>query len=300
MSCGHELSGLDRVPWERLHHAYGPATDVPAQLRALRSQDPGTRAQALGQLFGNVYHQGTRWQASAYAVPFLVGLIDDPHVPGRGAILDLLTAIAIGDLRDDALPFDPAQAFAAGGDALTEEQLDEVVRRVYDDDDDPFSDAELSDLADRAVFQWAAGAYEAAAHHVDRYRCWLDDPDADVAATSAALLAWFTPTDGTLAALLAVPGDRVEVRASANLTLAHAADGRVDVDQHLGRLVEDGGDLVALTAAVALAYRTGQALSEPALDCLIDADAVALPDQIPGWDRAPLGFVALARQRLGL
>jgi hypothetical protein len=29
------LDGLDRIAWSRLHHAYGPATDVPALLRAL-------------------------------------------------------------------------------------------------------------------------------------------------------------------------------------------------------------------------------------------------------------------------
>ncbi|MEV1147390.1 hypothetical protein [Micromonospora sp. NPDC049799] len=31
------LAGLDDLPWESLHHAYGPAVDVPDQLRALRS-----------------------------------------------------------------------------------------------------------------------------------------------------------------------------------------------------------------------------------------------------------------------
>ena len=40
------LEGLDHVPWERLEHAYGPASDVPAQIRALASPDPGVRDQA--------------------------------------------------------------------------------------------------------------------------------------------------------------------------------------------------------------------------------------------------------------
>ncbi|GIG92103.1 hypothetical protein [Plantactinospora endophytica] len=341
---------LERIAWARLYHAYGPAVDVPGQLRALRDPDPDARAQALGQLFGNVCHQGTRWQASAYVVPFLVGLVDDPRTPGRPAIAQLLTRIAIGDLRDDRLPFDHVGAFAAGA-ALTEDQIAEVVRRVYHEDD-PFDDDAFSLLADRAVVRWAAEAYRAAAEHVDSYRRWLADPDPGVAARAAALLAWFPATDATLAALLAVPSDRVGVRASANLTIAHSPDTRPDVDRHLtallvassghtviassghvarngsgqvagdslvpsGNLVPGDGlaaaeslaagerlvagdSLVSVSAAVALAYRNGHAVPDIALTCLVDAYGSSLPDEIPGWTRAPRGFVALALQRLGL
>jgi hypothetical protein len=56
MAVGSEdpLVELDTVPWQRLHHAYGSAGDVPDQLRALRSRDQHARDDALGQLFGNV------------------------------------------------------------------------------------------------------------------------------------------------------------------------------------------------------------------------------------------------------
>lgn len=69
---------IDEVPWARLHHAYGPATDVPGQLRALRSADSEVRADALGSLRHNVHHQGTRWQASAATVRILISIADDP------------------------------------------------------------------------------------------------------------------------------------------------------------------------------------------------------------------------------
>jgi hypothetical protein len=63
------LDDLDRVPWADLTHAYGPATDVPALLRALAD---GTGS--VDPLFGNVWHQGTVYPATAPVVPFLVEL----------------------------------------------------------------------------------------------------------------------------------------------------------------------------------------------------------------------------------
>jgi HEAT repeat protein len=90
------LEGLDEVAWGRLQHAYGPARDVPDQLRALRSPDPGQRERALWSLYGNIFHQGTRYEATAHAVPFLLELLADPATPDRHDVLGLLTSIAIG------------------------------------------------------------------------------------------------------------------------------------------------------------------------------------------------------------
>lgn len=89
------LSGLEAVPWAELHHAYGSAADVPGQLRALLSADAQVRHQAYHQLYGNIYHQGTRWQASCHVVPFLAELVDDPATPDRAAAADLLRAVAL-------------------------------------------------------------------------------------------------------------------------------------------------------------------------------------------------------------
>ncbi|MET7668326.1 hypothetical protein [Micromonospora luteifusca] len=61
----------------------------------------------MSELFGNVYHQGTRWGASCHVVPFLVALADDPDTPDRAAVTALLRSVVLGDRRDDELPFDP-------------------------------------------------------------------------------------------------------------------------------------------------------------------------------------------------
>jgi hypothetical protein len=70
------LEGLDSIPWGKLRHAYGRASDVPGDLRALRSDQPGIREGALDRLYGTIFHQGKRYEATPYAVPFLCELID--------------------------------------------------------------------------------------------------------------------------------------------------------------------------------------------------------------------------------
>jgi tetratricopeptide (TPR) repeat protein len=88
------LAGLDDVPWRALLLAYGPATDVPSQLRALLAPDAQTRGRALRQLYGNIWHQGSVYEATAHAVPFLIKLLAYPGTPDRTGILYLLAAIA--------------------------------------------------------------------------------------------------------------------------------------------------------------------------------------------------------------
>lgn len=81
------LEGLDRVPWGQLEHAYGTAEDVPGLLRQLADPDPEVRQRVMHELYGNLFHQGTRYPATPYAVPFLIELCGDPGVPDRGELL---------------------------------------------------------------------------------------------------------------------------------------------------------------------------------------------------------------------
>src|SRR5581483_10234818 len=90
------MNDLDKIPWKNLTHAYGSAQDVPDLLRALRSAPPDLKDEEspLGQLFGNICHQGTVYDATAYAVPFLLELAADKRTPDRVGVLSLLGAIA--------------------------------------------------------------------------------------------------------------------------------------------------------------------------------------------------------------
>jgi hypothetical protein len=71
------LDELDRVPWAELDHAYGTGVgdrlheDVPGSLRKLNEADPHD---AFHALYSNICHQGTVYEATAYAVPFLAAV----------------------------------------------------------------------------------------------------------------------------------------------------------------------------------------------------------------------------------
>ncbi|TYB98953.1 hypothetical protein FXF53_16700 [Micromonospora sp. WP24] len=191
------LDGLDDIEWRRLGHAYGAADDVPDLIRALRSPDPATRDDALGTLYTNVYHQGSRYQASAYAVPFLLELLADPATPDRPAILALVTSLAIGPdeaVLPDGFPIGAYRRAAEGGRELlaakpapwsgTDETAKEYVEYAY---------VESLDAADRERL-WAyidVAVYDAARAGVPLFRDLLDDSDPWVRVGSAYALAWF-------------------------------------------------------------------------------------------------------------
>jgi HEAT repeat protein len=91
-----DLSDLDNVGWSSLQHAYGSAEDVPALIRSLVSSDPEVRKQAIYDAFGSIWHQGTIYEATVEAVPFLVRIAVTAGVPDRGRVIELLAAIAAG------------------------------------------------------------------------------------------------------------------------------------------------------------------------------------------------------------
>lgn len=84
---------LNAIPWAELSHAYGSAEEVPVWLRQLTSDDEQVRQQAMGKLGSSIYHQGSLYPATAYAVPYLIALLQEPTVQGKEAILGLLNAI---------------------------------------------------------------------------------------------------------------------------------------------------------------------------------------------------------------
>jgi hypothetical protein len=82
--------------WSKINHCYGPATDLPTTLRALASGDTKQREHALWELHGNIWHQGTVYEATAYAVPFLLELVRNNHADTL-EVLGLLALIADGN-----------------------------------------------------------------------------------------------------------------------------------------------------------------------------------------------------------
>lgn len=94
------LNELGQVDWSRLKHAYGIGVvalgldgDVSRSLAALRTD----HFPAMHALYSNICHQGTVYQATAHAVPFIAAVAagDVPYVT-RIQLLALLGDISIG------------------------------------------------------------------------------------------------------------------------------------------------------------------------------------------------------------
>ncbi|MFE2729143.1 hypothetical protein [Kitasatospora sp. NPDC059327] len=102
MELVHPLDGLDSLSWSSHSHAYGSAEDLPDLLRALAGADADAAKEALSELYGTVLHQGTVYDASAVAVPFLAGLAAAGH--RTADVLSLLGDMAASEDEHGAEP----------------------------------------------------------------------------------------------------------------------------------------------------------------------------------------------------
>ncbi|WP_371798848.1 hypothetical protein OG963_11530 [Streptomyces sp. NBC_01707] len=84
---------VDAQPWAELQHAYGSAADVPGCLRALAG-DEDEASEALSELYGSILHQGSVYEATARAVPYLARLAAAGH--HTEGLLVMLGGIAEG------------------------------------------------------------------------------------------------------------------------------------------------------------------------------------------------------------
>ncbi|MFI0960911.1 HEAT repeat domain-containing protein [Streptomyces sp. NPDC021080] len=193
------LEGLDEVDWAELGHAYGRAVDVPGQLTALCGPDATARESALMSLFGNIFHQGTRYSASPYAVPFLARIALAGPQSIRDGVLRLLTRLAIDWHDEYDLPRGiDIKAWRAAAAELT---MDEALA-WYDERIAAEPDKEKRGRLGEIRAEWAAGrlmgSRESALRSYDAVRAQLpallpllDDPEPAVRSAAAYLTAWF-------------------------------------------------------------------------------------------------------------
>jgi hypothetical protein len=90
------LEGLDDIDWGRLSHAYGTAADVPANIRDLLSSDEHRRNAAFENLFGSIWHQGTIYEATTCALPFLIDILEVSATPDHETVAMLVASIIAG------------------------------------------------------------------------------------------------------------------------------------------------------------------------------------------------------------
>lgn len=103
------LEGIEQVNWRSLQHAYGPAVDVPNLLRLLLCADPEVVRDAWESLYAHIYHQGTIYQATGAAVPFLVRMLAADEPPGKIELLNFLADLAAEGSQFNEPPGSEAQ-----------------------------------------------------------------------------------------------------------------------------------------------------------------------------------------------
>jgi hypothetical protein len=241
------LERLDGVDWAAVEHAYGPASDVPDLLRTLRYPDPAARQHARHALFGTIVHQGTRYGATAPAVPFLAELALAPDTPDRHGLVWLLTYAAIG--------YDSA-SLPAG---IVEGSLDELARTTNTEGEE------------REYGRWALAAYQAVQAIVPSLLPLLDHDEVRLRRAVAHLLAWF-PRWAQMSLprlrgrLAAEPDPDAKAAMLVALGLLAGARGETGDAPRLARLLGEEDDVVVRWgAAVALARLFPQAPPEPAV-----------------------------------
>ncbi|WP_339155221.1 HEAT repeat domain-containing protein [Actinomadura luteofluorescens] len=212
---GEPLAGLDGIDWAGLDHAYGSAEDVPGLLRALSSSDEEKREAAVGELFTNIFHQGSRYGASAAAVPFLVALAADPDTPERTWPLYLASALAIG--YDEAhLPSgvditawrEETARLRVTEPAAEKQRLDAWVAEAANEQERLYREAERDHFDFARVLRLIEAdlaAYDAVRAALPTVRSLLGDDDAEVRAAAAYTAGWFPEeASATLPALEAL------------------------------------------------------------------------------------------------
>ncbi|HEU4406315.1 MAG TPA: hypothetical protein VFS43_13705 [Polyangiaceae bacterium] len=248
------LEALDRVTWADYRHAYGPAVDVPELLRALAFGDERAQGRAKYALYGNLWHQGTVYEASAHAVAFLIEMLAPGSSADKAFVLQYL-----GDLASGSSYLAAHQGFAAY-DGLR---------------DGPEFRAELEREID-----WVRATHEAVLRGAPMYLALArGHADPDVRSAAFRLLARFREEAPELAghALEASRGDGDEVvRASALLAFDWLCPEPARVRAECAaRLAGDRSEFVRWLAAWAWAASAREQTPPAAVDVLATALAVA-------------------------
>lgn len=261
------LEGLASVRWHELSHAYGPADDVPGLIRAVASVDKATRVRAWRALFGNLWHQGTIYEATAHAVPFFVELAKNPAVPEREWVLGYLVSLATGSSYSDV-----------------HQDLNLLA--------DERGTAEFQQQRETEL-EWVRATREAVCRGRRLYRDLLDDSFALVRTTAAHLLSLFPEHAGEHVAWIRAHLARGEPDEKTR-TWCVVAVGRLaakDSDAPLwleGVLATDPSEGVRIAAALGLAWSRGRDLPERAYDLILrnarnPGQAAELFEHLP-WD----------------
>jgi len=282
---------LASVEWPRLLHAYGSAADTPVQLDALRSSDALQRREALFELISSLVHQGSRYEASAIAVPFLVDLAANPQIPDRHRIVELLLNLAVG-APSDCLPggWPIATERAALAASLPDLSLLEHVRAYLLT---PRHERQGRFPLDRDESQrferyFAIQTYDAVRVALPTLRGLLHDADTQVATAAAVSLAYFPEdAEASVAELVVAAEDTEDLTLTANAMLASALLGGPISESGLNRCLADSPEVIRWAASCAAVIRHRVNAPAAAVATLQEIGRADSEHEAPYWQQYP-------------
>lgn len=259
------LDRLDEIPWHTLTYAYGKASDTPGLIRRLASSSRLVRSHARDQLWFSIVHQGSVYDSSGYAVPFLVELAASPDMQDGGEIPELLSAIACGCGWAQA-----HRRLILVQNAFTQEQLDE------------------QEAAERG---WLARIRDAFTEALPSLLTLLGDPDLSVRMSGAKLLAGVRQEVPPVVEAMKRAYEREsDMSARANLVLSVASLARKDELQFLRGAFDahTAEPIVRVAAAVGIVDGVDGEPSRDVIQFLLDAIS-PIPNELEAaYDRLPM------------
>lgn len=254
------LAGLDDVGWAELDHAYGPATDVPADLRAICGDDLAAMSEAFGRLANNIGHQGSRYPATPFVVPFLARIAVAGTPWARVHALPLLTFLAVAWDDEYELPMGINPADWRASVTPPEVELRELDEEIAAETSQSKRGWLLSvrDLvaAGRSIDGRSESlrAYDAVRRELPLVLGLLGDPDFPVRQHAAYLVSWF-PEDAAsiVPALVARLGCEFVPEILATVVVGIGLLGSEEQIEPVCSLLDSPEPLLRWAAATALA-----------------------------------------------
>ncbi|MFJ6574074.1 HEAT repeat domain-containing protein [Streptomyces sp. NPDC091292] len=251
------LAGLDEVDWANLE----AGAEVPDRLRALCGEDDKVRQKALGGLFNGIFHQGSRYQASPFVVPFLARLAVAGPRPLREELMWMLTRLAV-DWHDE---YDVATGInIVAWRAVAAQFTPDAILPWYDEQLAVEKDEQRREQLLQARAAVAAGmpvdardaalrSYDAVLAELPLLLALLDDDEPRIRIRTAYLLAWFPEASaGTLPRLFDLAERDHDSVVTATALVAAGLVGTLPRAGDLAPYLEDGDGLVRWAAATAL------------------------------------------------
>ena len=283
------LEGLDKIDWKKLEHAYGEASDVPQLIRNLASKDINLRDQALYELYGNIFHQGTRYQATPYAIPFIFELIRQPETPDKVDLIKFSVDLALG-YPEAYLPKGPnVEDWVIDAEQLREEAESEDIGDIDEDwlkHIDSFIDS-----------------YKATLKEISTYYACLESKDLDIKIMAIFAIAWFreeskTSINKMRTIIKSASDDKIIANSLISLSMLDSyLEDKSDEQLFRKYLAESNSILVKICAAIALVNILEEDIDPVPIDYILKEiptiiDLNLSPYEFPWNDGELLGYIS--------